>query len=708
MSKPDYIKEEKPAVELFAASDSKGGGKGKLALLYERIDQINETLDSDMAEIENRVKARIAKYTSTETTIGKASQSKYWGKYVQFTCNVIAKATSPYLVPSKIAIDCPGPMGKWCAGCGVNLADNNGAFEINLMQEEIIALVDNPKLSLKDISRKTAEIPKKCKSWRAKVVEKSSVQDLLVTGTFDNLKTTEEVDAIRRVLYLGHDIETNAIYTMQGVVFSNPKTNEVVYMVNDVTPEKDDILDVEITDDLKKAVEIFKPKKEDDVKSIKKKLKSIYDDISDNVTKIYGRFPLHFLLDLGFHSALYWRWESDLDETAYKGTTEILIVGDSGQGKSETMLKLRDYYKRGERIDCKSASYAGLVGGLDDFGGRRYMVWGRVPQNDRGAVILDEVKGMPTELVSQLTDVRSSQTAIVTRVGGTRRTTARVRYFWLSNPRGKLQINKYGHGVVAIRDLIGASEDVRRFDAAIIASSGEVNQDFIDNKIIKGRPVKHRYTARHCRALLTIIWSRTETAIGGDVKKYIVDKSSMLARKYSPQIPLLEPSDARQKIARLTIALAGRVASFTDDWSGVKVNKAHVDVVVEFLQMIYDNDNFAFDRWSEDQKKEITAEPSETDKVMDIITSVDNPAAFVETVTRLDWLPRDIIQNACNGDRDKAEEVIGVFIRLHYFTRYKTSYRKTPKLIALLRKIQDQNLVENYSTVNSDDDDFMF
>jgi len=697
IKKPAYIKTEKPAVEISTAPPSKGGGKGKLDSLYDKFAEIDAALVDSMDVIEKRVQRTIIDHTVINTTIGRASQEKYWGKHVEFTCNVIAKATSPYLVPFKIQIDCPGPSGKWCASCLVD-AEDDGQFEINLMQEDIIALVDNPKLSLRDIARTTAKIPHKCKAWRVEVTEKASVQDLLVTGTFDNLKTIEEVDAIRRVLYLGHDIETNAIYTMQGKVFSNPKNNEVVYMIDHITAEKDDILDVEITEDLKDAVKIFQPKKLDNIKSIKEKLKLIYDDLSDNVTKIYGRFPLHFLLDLGFHSVLYWRWESDPPEIAYKGTTEILILGDSGQGKSETMLKLRDYYKRGERIDCKSATYAGLVGGLDDFGGRRYMVWGRIPQNDRGAVILDEVKGMPTELVAQLTDVRSSQTAIVTRVGGTRRTTARVRFFWLSNPRGKLQVNKYGHGVVAINDLIGTAEDIRRFDAAIIVSSGEVNQDFIDRKIIEARPVKHIFEQASCRALLTIIWSRVETVVSNKIKKHIVKQASILSKKYSTQIPLLEPSDARQKIARLSIALAGRLGSFDKDWNGVLVNEAHVDVIVEFLQMVYDNDNFAFDRWSENQEKELVAETSETDEIMAIITSVENPKAFVETIAGLDWLPRDIIQNACDNDRDKAEEIIALFIRLHYLTRYKTSYRKTPKLIALLRKIQDQGLVETYST----------
>lgn len=683
---------------------------GELQDLMSKLEELDDNLSLDMEVIERRM-ARWSERSgkAIETTISQASKEAFWNKCVRFKANVIAKAPSPYLVPRKVKVNCGGPLDRRCASCSVNAAPGK-IIEIDLMQEQVISLIDTPKTAIRQVVASAAEIPGNCKVWGIEIEEKASIQDLLVTGTFSSLRSIDEIDATRRVLFHGHDIQTNAVYSMQGTVFSNPKNNEAVYMVNLADPEDDDILDVQITEEMKRSVKLFQPKAPNDPRSIKHKLEEIYSDLSDNVTKIYGRYALHFLIDLGFHSAICWRWESDKKDAAYKGTTEILVVGDSGQGKSETMMRLRDHYGRGERIDCKSASYAGLVGGLEKYGDRFYMIWGRIPQNDRGAVILDEVKGMPTELVAQLTDLRSSQIAIVTRVGGTRRTTARVRYFWLSNPRGKLRMNEYGHGVASLTDLIGASEDIRRFDAAIIVSSGEVAQDFIDKKIIASNPVPHKYRKEACRNLLTICWSRTETIISNEVKKHIVQEATKLAEKYSPQIPLLEPADARRKLTRLAIALAGRVGSFTSDWSGVLVNKAHVDVVVEFLQEIYDSENFAFDRWSENQRRETTAEDSETDEILTMIRSVKNPLAFVETISSLDWLPKDIIINACSNDKEKADEVISTFIRSHYLTRYRSSYRKTPKMIALLRKIRDQELVNSFSTtsIDPDNDDDLF
>ena len=655
-----------------------------------KIDKLQKTLDQDMEVIERRV-ARRAKETGEEieTTIDRASKQEYWGCRVRFKANVVAKAISPYLVPRRVKIIC-GKGGKGCYGC---LVIANNVVEIDLMNEDAIALIDSTKGATRQLISEVGHIPSTCHSWSSEVEEKANVQDIYVSGAFSSIITTEEIDAVRRVLYIGHDITANSIYKMHGKVASNPKTNEVVYLVDSIVAERDDILDVEVSKEMKAAAEFFSPAKPYDRRSIRHRLDEIYDDLADNVTNIYGRQALHTLIDLGFHSVLAWRWEGDPPDKLYKGTTELLIVGDSGQGKSEAMMRLRDHYGRDERIDCKSASYAGLVGGIDDFGGRRFMVWGRIPQNDRGLVILDEVKGMPTELVAQLTDVRSSQMAIVTRIGGTRRASARVRYFWISNPRGRLRVQEFGHGVTAILDLLGSPEDVRRLDAAMILSSGEVPQDYIDDKITADAPVEHTHTSDRCRELLKLTWSRVGTIISTPVKKYIVKRASELALKYSPQIPLLEPADARYKLARLSISLAARLGSFTEDWSGVDVRECHVDSVCDYIQEIYDAPNFAFDRWSKSQKRETEVEDTEQDIVIRIIRDLPNPTIFVDAVAGSEWIGFPVMKAAVGGDRDRAEKVIEEFLNLHYFTRYRKSYRKTPKLISLIREIKDLGLL---------------
>ena len=501
---------------------------------------------------------------------------------------------------------------------------------------------------------------------------------------------------------MGHDIRANALYTMDAQVAANPKNNETVYLCDVVAAEEDDILNVEVTPAMRKAAAHFAPARPNDPRSIRHKLEDIYEDYADNVTNIYGREPLHLLIDLGYHSAICWRWEDE--EKLNKGTTEMLVLGDSGQGKSETVMRMREHYGRGERIDCKGATFAGLVGGLDDIAGKRWMYWGRIPQNDRGLVVLDEVKGMPKELVAQLTDVRSSQVATITKIGGRRSTAARVRYFWLSNPRGRLRICEYSNGVTSILDLLGTPEDVRRLDLAIIVSSGEVEQAFIDAKVTSDKKVPHVYTQEHARQLLRLAWSRTGTVLGVEIKRYVVQQASALARKYSPQIPLLEPADARMKIARLAVALAARLGSYTEDYSGVLVHKAHVDVVVEFIQLLYDSENFAFDRWSEGHR-EAAAGDDEFEAFVRLVNSMPRPKLFVEAVVTVQWVTRELLFAAIGGDKERGKDIINELLAKKYIRKSRgSSYAMLPKMIGALRTIQDDDLAYEQQLPDMGDD----
>jgi len=632
-----------------------------------------------------------------DTVVGQASRAQYWGKHVRFKAMVIAKGIHPFLVPRKASITC-AQGHKLCGACPVV---DDPFIEIEATDDRITEFVGASRASTGKILRSLKQVPSNCRYCIATVLEVMNVQEVIVTGTFQSIVTTEEIDVTRRCLYLGHDVLSNNIYSMDAKVVSDPKTNEVLYVITHLEPDTDGILDVEVTDEDKVAIELFKPK-EETADGIHEKLGEIYADLSTNVTRIFGREDLHAIIDLGYHSTLAFSWGDQLDKL-YKGQTEMLIIGDSGQGKTEVLESIRNHYGRGEKLDCKSATYAGLIGGLDDLGNRRYMVWGRIPQNDLGAVILDEVKGMHTELIAQLTDVRSSGLAVVTRVGGARRASARVRYFWVSNPRSKMRVAEYGYGVSSVVDLIGSQEDVRRFDAAMVVATGEVPQAFIDDAIKNPPQIEHRYTRDACRRLLRVTWSRTHNIIPKEIKDYIVDRASELSGQFSVDIPLLEPADARLKIARISLAVAARVGSFTEDFSSVALATHHVDVAVDILLRLYTNENFAFDKWSEERKKALSSTKDDDQAVIDDLKTLTAPEDFISVVMVSNFIPAGTLESATGLEFRDAKEFIGALIAKQYITQFKNAYRKTPKLITLLRRIQ-----QDLTVLEKDDEEGEF
>ena len=71
-------------------------------------------------------------------------------------------------------------------------------------------------------------------------------------------------------------------------------------------------------------------------------------------------------------------------------------------------MRLMDHYKLGARHECKNATSAGLLGGLQQLGSRWFVSWGIIPMHDKRLVVLEEIKGTPIEVLAKLTDMRSS------------------------------------------------------------------------------------------------------------------------------------------------------------------------------------------------------------------------------------------------------------------------------------------------------------
>ena len=196
---------------------------------------------------------------------------------------------------------------------------------------------------------------------------------------------------------------------------------------------------------------------------IGEKLNDIYGDLSINITGIYNRTNLHLAIDLVYHSPLQFYFGKKLIE---KGYPEVLIIGDTRCGKSETSKKLVGHYRLGARSSGENTTPAGLIGGLHQVRTGWRISWGRIPLNDGRLLFIDEVSGILEEEIAKMSDLRSSGIAEVTKIQ-TERTLARTRLVWLSNPRSTDSINNFGSGTKIIENLIGKPEDIARFDFVV-------------------------------------------------------------------------------------------------------------------------------------------------------------------------------------------------------------------------------------------------
>lgn len=409
---------------------------------------------------------------------------------------------------------------------------------------------------------------------------------------------------------------------------------------------------------------------------VKAKFDEIHADLEANVTKIYMRRDLITAFDLVVHSVLNFFFQKDL---VRKGWVEALVMGDTRCGKSETSDRLARHYRVGEVVTGENVSLAGLVGGMQQTQKTWSITWGKLPLNDRRAVIIDEASGLPVEVISRMSGVRSSGVAEIIKIQ-TERTLARVRLLWQSNPRGKRPLASFNSGIDAIQDLIGHPEDIARFDFAMTVATSEVPLSIIN---AKQRPsVPHRFTSDLCQRLVHWAWSRKpdQVVFAKGAEDACLEHASALSRRYVP--PLVEGAEQRIKLARLAVAAAARVFSSDAGGQRVVVLPTHVEFVAEFLDEIYRKPSMSFDVYSKAKLAEVHLEDANA-----VQAEVDRlPPDFVALLSEAPIFTAADLQDFAGISREDAIALASFLVRKRCARKGKFGYYKLPAFIRFLRE----------------------
>lgn len=329
---------------------------------------------------------------------------------------------------------------------------------------------------------------------------------------------------------------------------------------------------------------------------ISDKLTDIYDDLADNITRIYGRPELHLIFDLVYHSPLRFKYDGKLLLKAYP---EVLVIGDTRSGKTQCAETLQAHYGVGILAGGESMSYAGLVGGLQQLGKHWSCTWGKIPQNNRRLVVIDEAGGMSEADIAKMSSVRSQGRAQITKIQS-QETEAWTRLIWLANPRDTMTVNEFSSGIDIVESLVHFPEDIARWDAILIVSKDEIK--FSDMATRQRVPKPHRYTSELCRNLVLWAWTREvhEIEITKEAEDACYDLAEKMVKKYCSDFTLVNPAEQRTKLIRLATALAARLYS-TPDGKKLVVYKNHVVYIYDYLNKVYDSKYFQYNTWSINQ-----------------------------------------------------------------------------------------------------------
>ena len=561
-----------------------------------------------------------------QVSLYQASLPQNINKILRASIQVTAVADSVYTMPTEIV------------ATKVRMSDDDKANSMALKEvrvwavdenniQDVLHLVDNnfKEKQLRENYLKLARVPYterniSLKTYGRYTIYKATVTDLFETGSDTNHMPMEYL------VYSTQRLESGKKYNATFKLTPHPyQGQQLIMIVWQLEQAIDSVSTFKINDDTKEKLSKFKNYTEEH---------GVADAIADCVERVKGLLgyngnnTLIEAMDLAYHTPLEFNMGRFKNIRSYLDT---LIVGESRMGKSSTAEVLRNTYGLGTFVSLagNSATIPGLIGGSNKVGTSYQTKAGLIPQNHKGLMIFEEFGKCKADIMSELTDIRSSNEVRITRVSGMLTLPAMVRMITLSNVKTLSNkeirsIASYPHGIAVITELVGSAEDIARYDLLLVL--GDKGSSISDPYWEPRTP----HTEEEYRTRIRWVWSRTpeQIIISEDVGRYIFEKANELNQTYDSHIKIFG-TEAWKKLARLAIAVAGYVVS-TEDFESIVIKQEHVDYAVNFMTKVYDNPTFKLKQYVEHERKYSTADEQSVELLQEIYTQAPGVVLHLE------------------------------------------------------------------------------
>lgn len=516
----------------------------------------------------------------------EASKPQYINRVVQSNVQVVATFEKAMPVPTTIYAKKLNSSGD--PKYNQMLVGEEKTWELSEMTcQDVLKLIDNnfTEAQIRDNVREILGISKYEREVKVEKPTKDTVYQCNVTDLFE--ATSKDIATIEFTAYvLKKRLESGKKYLITYKLVPHPyKGQQLVMIILDVEEACDSVSNFRVTEEVKSNLNLFK--------DLEGNVPERLNKLSEMAKAFIGYDGYNHLIqaiDLSYHTVLEFNFGAFKNVRGYLDT---LVVAESRVGKSSTAEALQKLYGLGAftSLAGNSATIPGIIGGSTKVSGNYQTRAGLIPMNHRGLVIFEELAKCNSNLVRELTDIRSSNQVRIARVSGSLTLPALVRMITLTNVKNtgtKVKpINSYPNGIDILVELIGSPEDIARYDLMLIL--GEQGNKTIDpfwEPITPFEPEAYQTRIRW-------VWSRTadQVVIDKEVGKYILDHCNKLNETYESHIKIFG-TEAWKKVARMAIAIAGYLVSTDDTYEKIIVTKEHVDAAVAYLVETYDNSTF--------------------------------------------------------------------------------------------------------------------
>jgi 5S rRNA maturation endonuclease (ribonuclease M5) len=652
----DYVSEEKEDITDFFTKYKFGNDEFDEMLSNAKI------FDADAQE-------EFIKTSYPEVSLNEASTA-YLGKTVRSNVQVMATYEDQYSVPSYAVFTKENVGGK-----EEYIRKHKGDTEYWSLQksnfEDILVLTDNNLKkgqihdNLKQLVGWGDEEYVKVASSMPKTVFKACVADCTESIVAHDIKRTEFT------CYTDEKLEAGKNYQIIYRVVPHPyKGQQQVLIVLEDKESGDVVTSFEVTPDA--------------INDLKEFQKYGFKELVEK-QKAYVKFDVDTRLlefvDLWYHTPKEFNFGHVKN---LKGYLDGLIITESRVGKSSTAQALSKVYELGSiaSLAGSAATPAGLIGGSVKAGSSSQIRPGLIPRNHNRAIIFEELAKAKYSLMPELTDIRSSGMVRINRSTGDLTLPASVRMLFLTNPKTEDEntirpIMAYPNGIEIIKPLIGAVEDIARFDFIYIL--GENPQDI--NPIWEP---PEGFTEKQLRTRIRWIWSRTceQVNISPDVQKYIVDVSRKLNDSYSCSVKIFS-TETWKKVCRLATAIAGYMVSTNIDYSEIVVQKRHVDIAAILLESIYNNHIFKLKEVVCEERKRISCTLQDIKFAQELLTRFPSLIQYLENNNNI---AKNTLLTVSGLDVNVFNEAIKRLANDAFITLTQFKIFPTPKFLIAIKK----------------------
>ncbi len=671
-----------------------------------------EPVETEDAETESDGEPTPNEEEIVNVHLAQSASSDLVGKKVEVKVLCAGKLDAPYIVPKRMRYICYANE-KERVSCGA-VADperNAGHWDRVLDDQSsvFIELCHKRNEQLKRILQAAAGCQPTCKKFGYEILDHVNVEQILAVpmankvlpvtednGRHRKVKELDETgnEYVARNLYLLNASATiNQYYRLTGRVYPHPDTQLGTILIPDITPMQDNIEQFQMTPEIQETFKVFQA---DSDEKIVEHVEVLLEDLTNNVTHIYKRDRALLAVLLAYHSILNFEFE---ERPIRRGWLEVLLLGDTGLGKTEVTRSLMDFCGLGALVSGETATRTGLTYAIEQVGERWFVKWGKYPLNDRRLLAIDELSELSEDDLGKMTQGRNDGILRVDRAG-VGEANCRTRLVWMSNPRWGKGLYNFSHGIEALKSLFPADADLRRLDLAVFLAKRDIDLSEINQ--LRSKPKRQIISSEALRQSVLWAWSRKseDVVIDTETTKEILTEASKLSDKYgvAEDISLVSPADMRNKLARLAVAFASLVHSTDEEHCKVAVKPIHVQFVSAYLDEVYSAENCRYDIYAGYAAQQSRLDDAEIEAIKGELNITNTKSLIPDTTSqeildlyrRNDVLSVTEIADMLDIDRRTVTSRTKILQKHMLIKKTRHGLHKTPKFVEYLSKADKQ------------------